>query len=281
MDSRWFQVEPMPCDHSCGFHGLGISREEAAAALLRHRGDAEVVEFVAADLVAALQTGDRKSFPREIREDEELWRALASYYAAQQGLDQGRREGRELLAEDDGGGVQAANAAVERAGGDVTEAVLALCSELKSRASSMQSSSAKTGLMQRLGRCKTQAKSMGAAIQENVLADQALRKRCAARFDEYVGWVGSDRSFWLSFVRGCGSERTGGLLDALAKVHRLTVCVWSEGPPGLSPGAVHKEPDLELVHEATFGGRVVHLWYQGDRGHFDRLVPCSGKSVVR
>lgn len=289
-DGKWFQVEALPADHSCGFHGLGITREDAAALLLRHKGDPEVQEFVAADLVAAVQTGERRTFPRKIRDDEDLWRALSAYYAAQQGLDQSRREARDCLAEDaslDAGdsacgnpsSVQAADATMEGKAGDVAETLLGLCAKLKARASAMHSGSAKTGLMHRLGRCKAQAKAMQSAALRNCDADKALRKRCSHRLNEYVSWVGTDRSFWLSFVRGCGNERTGGLLDALAKVCNLTVCIWAEKLAAhenwRTPCA--EEPELELVHEATFGGKTIHLWYQGDCGHFDRLVPYSRK----
>merc|ERR1712072_506178 len=112
-------------------------------------------------------------------------------------------------------------------------------------------------------------KSIQSASQAMRDAEEALRSHCQRQFDAYVGWVGTDESFWLSFVRGCGNERAGGLLDALAKICKLNVFIWSE--------KLGLDPELELVHEVNFGSKVVHLWYQGGRGHFDRLVPCCKK----
>lgn len=255
--------------------------------LLRNRGDPEVQEFVAADLVAALQTGERKSFPRSLQEDEELWGALTAYYAAQQGLDQSRREARDLLAEELLAPASAEVATMQELEAsescdDAAQALQVLCSQLKSRALTMQSGTAKTGLMGRLGRCTAHFKAMQGAAVASHEAEEALRRRCSSRFDAYVGWVGSDRSFWLSFVRGCGNERTGGLLDALAKVCKLTVYVWAEKLFATAERSrVFEEPELELVHKATFGARTVHLWYQGDRGHFDKLVPYEKKRGSR
>eukprot|EP00971_Amphidinium_carterae_P259204 5143700-Amphidinium_carterae.1 len=54
-DGRVFTVEKMPADHSCGFHGLGVTREEASRLLRKNRLDHEVVDFVASDLAAAVQ----------------------------------------------------------------------------------------------------------------------------------------------------------------------------------------------------------------------------------
>jgi len=283
---KFFQVECLPADHSCGFHGLGISREEAASALRKQRNDEEVQEFVAADLAAAVQTGDRKTFPREIREDEELWGALKTYYAAQQTLDQSRRQAHDLLTEEaasrgdsqtNSSSSQAAFLA-ERYGLDVSEAMQRLCCEMKARVLNEPSGPSKVKLMQRLGLCHAQVKAIETACQDNKLAQQALQRRCRARFDTYVAWVGTDRSFWLSFVRGCGNERTGGLLDALAKVRGVTVCIWAEK---LQNVGVSDEPELEMVHEASFGTKTIHLWYQGDRGHFDRLLPYKSRSSSR
>jgi hypothetical protein len=275
-DGRCFQVEPLPADHSCGFHGLGIAREEASDLLLQHQDDAEVQEFVAADLAASLQTGERKSFPRELREDQELWGALTAYYAAQQGFDQSRREARELLTDDYG--VEAVDSAVEKAGGDVAEALHLMYSKLKKE---LKSGTATTVQMRRLARCKAQAEMVRTALLESREAEQALHKRCRSRFEAYVRWVGSDRSFWLSFVRGCGNERTGGLLDALAKVRKLNVYIWADKLGASEKPQLGEEPLLELVHEALFGAKTLHLWYQGDRGHFDRLLPYSVKSTAR
>jgi hypothetical protein len=184
-----FEVEELPADHSCGFHGLGVARDDAAAALLKHRGDDEVLNFVAADLVAALQTGERKTFPQEIREDQELWGALASYYAAQQSLDESRREARELMAAENGGiagSLEVVSSGPGRPGGDVGEAMQALCAELKARIGDSPSGPAKTVLMQRLGRCHTQVKSIQAACEAMHKAEEVLQSQCRARFDAYV-----------------------------------------------------------------------------------------------
>lgn len=60
MDGDCFLVERMPADHSrllnkgftmsaggCGFHGIGVDRETAAALLLQNLDDAEVEAFIA------------------------------------------------------------------------------------------------------------------------------------------------------------------------------------------------------------------------------------------
>eukprot|EP00927_Polykrikos_kofoidii_P074632 TRINITY_DN70668_c0_g1_i1.p1 TRINITY_DN70668_c0_g1~~TRINITY_DN70668_c0_g1_i1.p1 ORF type:complete len:540 (+),score=101.81 TRINITY_DN70668_c0_g1_i1:87-1706(+) len=291
VDGRWFRVERMPADNSCGFHGVGISREEAAAALLHRRSDPKVREFVAADLCAAVQTGERHTFPEEIRNCEPLWSALDAYYAAQQTLDERRREARDLIAEE--GGVEAAKRAVAASGGDAVQAVQHLFTTLRASASGTPSGPAKLRIMQRLGRAKSQAKVLGVAIDASRDAEKELRCRCAEKCDAYVRWLGEDESFWLSFVRGCGGDRGGGLLDAIAKVQRLTVRVWSEvsatggGQASQAPSfearskAGSELPDLELVHEARYGGRAVDLWYQGDRSHFDRLVLTNVDDHVR
>jgi len=276
-----FRVERMPCDHSCGFHGLGIDRLEAARALLDKLGkDAEVKDLVAADLAAAMQTGERESFPPPIRKDALLWESLEAYYAAQQSLDEQRREALDYLSEE--GNESTAAADIAAGGGRqspeaVQLALQCLCDRLKIKVNATPSGTLKLGLMRHLGRGMTQLKEFQAKVGRSLQAAQSLKMQCHAKTDAYVHWVGSDHSFWLSFVRGCGgSDRAGGLLDALAKVFALTVRVWSETTSG--DGGVHVGkalPDLELVHEATYGGRMVNLWYQGDRGHFDRLIPSS------
>lgn len=273
-DGQLFSVEELPADHSCGFHGLGITRELAASLLYQHRGDPDVQEFVAADLAAALQTVERSTFPSEIRGDERLWNALDAYYKAQQALDDKGRQAREFMAECRGPG---------RADEDVGKALVALERELKEITVQAPSGPSKTQLMQRYGRSKTQVKEHAAAEAALSEAWQALRRLSRARIAEYISWVGSDSSFWLSFVRGCGDDKGGGLLDALAKVRGLTVRVWAETTDiaGLPGG----ERRLELVHEAAFGGRggqTVNLWFQSIRGHYDRLVPCEpGDSGAR
>merc|ERR1740121_1752446 len=275
---HWFRVEHMPADHSCGFHGLGVDRRDASRALLEKSGhDSEVQGFVAADLAAALQTGERSSFPPAIRQDAQLWAALDAYYTAQQGLDERRREALDFLSEDGAHAV-----AIVTVGRQSPEAVqLALQSfgdRLKSEVAAAPSGPHKLRLMQCLGRAKTQLKEIEAAVGRSAQAAQSLKSQCHSKADAYVQWVGSDHSFWLSFVRGCGgNDRGGGLLDALAKVFTLTVRVWSESAGSDGTDAAGKAlQDLELVHEAAYGGRVVNLWYQGDHGHFDRLVQCSG-----
>lgn len=65
----------------------------------------------------------------------------------------------------------------------------------------------------------------------------------------YVRWIGSDRSFWFSFVRATEGDAGGGLLDAVAKVAKLTVRVWGDA-----------DGRLRLLHQASFGGREVDLW---------------------
>lgn len=284
-DGQWFRVEQMPADHSCGFHGLGVDRRHAARALLERSGtDPEVQDFVAADLAAALQTGERTSFPSDIRQDDRLWAALEAYYSAQQNLDEKRREAVDVLYEDSG--ATAAAAALAAAGGHQLPeaaqfALQSICIALKNEASATPSGPDKLRLMQRLGRGKTHLNEFDMAAARSSETAQNLKVQCHAKTDAYLQWVGSDHSFWLSFVRGCGgNDRGGGLLDALAKVFELTVRVWSESSAsdcaGASSRASRSSPDLELLHEAMYGGRVVDLWYQGDRGHFDRLVQCSG-----
>lgn len=270
---QWFIVEPMPADHSCGFHGLGLCREEAAELLLRHGKDPDVQDFIAVDLVAALHTGDRDAFPADIRSDERLWGALDAYYSAQQSLDERRREARDLLGD---AGNRCGAADPRAAGSDVAAAVQSRAQELHSEASGLPAGAARSRLLQSARKFKSQAYSVALAEDASKEAESALRNLCRMRADAYVTWVGSDTSFWLSFVRGCGDDRGGGLLDALAKVCGLTVCVWAEGTTPTDSSK--SEPDLELVHEAAFGDRVVHLWFQGDRGHFDRLVPYAPPS---
>jgi len=285
---KLFRVEPLPADHSCGFHGLGINREEAAVLLRQHRADSEVHRFVSADFVAAVQTGDRASFPPDIRNDENLWTALKACYSAQQMLDERRREALDLLAE--GRSAEDADIDIAEAGGDVMQAIHALYERLRLQQASVTSigESKKLQLADRLDRCKKQAKALAEATAASTDAEQALRRRCSNRADAYVAWVGSDMTFWLSFVRGFGgNDRCGGILDALAKVRGLTVRVWTDGQSQSSKCAsvagrarvrsasepFEKETELELMHEASFGGSVVDLWYQGERGHFDRLIP--------
>ncbi|CAE8657790.1 unnamed protein product, partial [Polarella glacialis] len=134
-----FLVEYMPADHSCGFHGIGISRQEAATLLRRHRADPEIQELVASDLLAALQTGERCSFPEEIRSDQRLWDALASYYAAQQALDANRREAKDFLAEGSEAEAFEVAEALEASRGDLSEALQRLFAKLKSKAEALPS----------------------------------------------------------------------------------------------------------------------------------------------
>lgn len=266
-DGRMFRVEEMPTDHSCGFHGLGVNRHAAAKALLEHTRDVDVQNFLAADLAAAVQTNERASFPTEIGRDERLWAALDAYYHAQHSADEKRREALEVLAQD---ATPSAAAFARQAPEAAHDCLQKLCDRLRNEAvSAPPGSQERLRIMQRLGMYKTQLRDLEAASAKSYEAGQTLRGQCRGRAREYVEWVGSDSSFWLSFVRGVGGERGGGLLDALAKVFRLTVRVWAE-----DRASGRTAPDLELVHEVAYGGRQVDLWYQGERGHFDRLVPC-------
>ncbi|CAJ1346512.1 unnamed protein product, partial [Effrenium voratum] len=56
----------------------------AAALLLDNLHDAEVQEFLTRDLQAALQTGERRSFPAALRREEHLWGLLEELYSQQQ-----------------------------------------------------------------------------------------------------------------------------------------------------------------------------------------------------
>jgi len=282
-DGRVFAVEPLPADHSCGFHGLRISRQDAARLLQKNRGDSDVMEYVAADLANAVQIYERERFPPTIGNDARLWRALSSYYATQQELDAQRRQSRDLLglaasAMPHGAsrGASAA-AALAAAGGDVAEAVQCLLSAIKEEAKQTPSGPQKLQLMHRVMECKGQSKALLAAAEANTQAEVELRHLCREHFDNYVEWIGRDMSFWLSFLRGITGERVGGLLDALAKVQGLTVRVWAEAIPRGADGGRGAEAELELVHEAKYGGAEVNLWYQDQRGHFDRLVPRKSK----
>ncbi|CAE7235662.1 unnamed protein product [Symbiodinium natans] len=258
-----FLVELMPADHSCGFHGIGIDRQTAAALLHANLHDAEVKDFVASDLLAAIQTGERASFPHHLRHDSELWSRLADYYRCQEALDHRCREARSFLR--DVGASAVVQGSVERRG--LVVALQLFFNELKEKASALPSGREKILVFQLLAQCKSQEKEALAATDATAQALQRLRQQCGKQVAAYVSWVGSDATFWLSFLRGCGSsDHAGGLLDALAKVAGLTIRVWAEG---------HKAPLLCLLHEARFGSRLVNLWYKSEMGHFDRLVPCG------
>jgi len=276
-DGLVFAVEPLPADHSCGFHGLRISRQDAARLLRKNRGDSDVMEYVAADLANAVQTCERERFPPTIGNDVRLWRALSSYYATQQELDAQRRQSRDLLGVAENS-MPCAAAALAGAGGDILEAVQSVLLAIKEEAKQTPSGPHKLHLMHRVMECKGQSKELLAAAEANTQAEGELRHLCREHFDDYVEWIGKDMSFWLSFVRGIAGERVGGLLDALAKVQGLTVRVWAEAIARGADGARRAaESELELVHEAKYGGAEVNLWYQGQRGHFDRLVPLKSK----
>lgn len=275
-DGRVFDVEPLPADHSCGFHGLSISRQDAARLLRKNRGDSDVMEYVAADLANAVQICERERFPPTIGNDARLWRALSSYYATQQELDAQRRHSRDLLRASRDASTAAA---LEAAGGDILEAVQSLLVTIKEEAKQTPSGPHKLQLMHRVMDCKGQSKALLAAAEANTQAESELRYLCRTHFDDYVEWIGRDMSFWLSFVRGIAGERVGGLLDALAKAQGLTVRVWAEAAISRGDYGAHRNAasELELVHEAKYGGAEVNLWYQGQRGHFDRLVPRKSK----
>lgn len=284
-DGRMFSVDPLPADNSCGFHGLGISREEAARLLLKGRGDQQVIEWVTADLkqflATFLETGERERLPSAIGEDDKLWASIVTYFAAQNEVDEGRRKTLQLLrdvASDSAVQEEAKKnsvvaSALSVAGGDVLEALETLLSALKAEAGKMPSGPSKLRLMHRLMQCKTEAKSLTALVEANNQADKELLRHCRVHFGDYVEWMGKDSSFWLSFLRNVSGESTGGLLDALAKVTRLTVRVWSE--VRMQNGAGSGLPDLELVHEARHGGKEIDLFFQQNRNHYDRLLPCK------
>jgi len=268
-DGRIFTVEKMPADHSCGFHGLGVTREEASRLLRKNRLDHEVVDFVASDLAAAVLAGDRATFPPAIQGDTKLWDTLQAYYSAQQDVDSRRRKAKGLL-ESDSSVPSSTLEMVQRSSS--SDDVSALLQALDTEANRCKSISSSKQAAQKAVSLQDEAQALNEARAANVQAEEALRRMCRRQYDAYVEWIGSDMSFWLSFVRGLGSERTGGLLDALAKVCRLTVRVWCESRS--RSGA-----DLELVHEVPFGGREVDLWYQSKRGHFDRLVQHSASKL--
>ncbi|CAJ1423787.1 unnamed protein product [Effrenium voratum] len=256
-----FLVERMPADHSCGFHGLGVDRQTAAALLLDNLHDAEVQEFLTRDLQAALQTGERRSFPAALRREEHLWGLLEELYSQQQALDHKRREAKALMAD-----VGASPAVQAQARQGMAAAMRGFFNELKEKAA--KQSGSKLTTLQLMAQCKSQERELQRLEAAAAEAQQNLRSGCRAHLRAYVSWVGSDFSFWLSFLRPGGGDRGGGLLDAIAKVAGLTVRVWAEDA----------QRSLALLHTARFGGREVDLWYQGDLGHFDRLVPFKGEA---
>lgn len=264
MDGRCFLVEPMPADHSCGFHGIGVDRRTAAALLLANLEDAELQEFLARDLLAALQTSSRNAFPPQLREAKELWEMLKKFYQEQEALDQQRREAREFMLD---AGASSAVQAQSLSENGVEMAIKSFYQELKMKVK--QTSTSKLFTLQLLAQCKAQERELQAAQQRSMEAAQMLRELCKQHVALYVTWVGSDTTFWLSFIRATEGDPGGGLLDAVAKVARLTVRVWGEDRGRLS-----------LLHSAAFGGRDgrdVDLWYR-DLNHYDRLVPCPADS---
>lgn len=264
VDGRCFLVEPMPADHSCGFHGIGVDRRTAAALLLANLEDAELQEFLARDLLAALQTSSRNAFPPQLREAKELWEMLKKFYQEQEALDQQRREAREFMLD---AGASSAVQAQSLSENGVEMAIKSFYQELKMKVK--QTSTSKLFTLQLLAQCKAQERELQAAQQRSMEAAQMLRELCKQHVALYVTWVGSDTTFWLSFIRATEGDPGGGLLDAVAKVARLSVRVWGE-----------ERGRLSLLHSAAFGGRDgrdVDLWYR-DLNHYDRLVPCPGDS---
>jgi len=255
-DGRCFMVECMPADHSCGFHGIGVERQTAAALLMANLQDPQVEEFLGRDLLAALQTSSQRSFPPKLREIHELWEMLQQFYQQQEALDKQRREVKEFMMD---AGASSAVQALASQGIEV--AIKGFFLELKEK---VKQTTSKLFLLQLLASCKAQERELQAANERSKEALQALRDLCKKHVAAYVAWVGSDSTFWLSFIRGAEGDSGGGLLDAVAKVACLTVRVWGEGPSGR----------LTLLHMAPFGGRDVDLWYR-DLNHYDRLVPCS------
>lgn len=260
MDGRCFTVEPMPADHSCGFHGIGVDRRTAAALLLANLEDVEVQEFLARDLLAALQTSSRSAFPPKLRESKELWEMLKKFYQEQEALDHQRREAREFML--DAGASSAVQA--QSAEDGVEMAITSFYQELKMKVK--QTSTSKLFTLQLLAQCKAQERELQVVQQRSMEAAQMLRELCKQHVALYVTWVGSDSTFWLSFIRATEGDPGGGLLDAVAKVARLTVRVWGD-----------QRGRLTLLHSAAFGGRDVDLWYR-DLNHYDRLVPCPADS---
>lgn len=260
MDGRCFMVEPMPADHSCGFHGIGVDRRTAASLLLANLEDVEVQEFLARDLLAALQTSSRNAFPPKLREAKELWEMLKKFYQEQEALDHQRREAREFMLD---AGASSAVQAQSLAEDGVERAIKSFYQELKMKVK--QTSTSKLFTLQLLAQCKAQERELQVAQQRSMEAVQMLRELCKQHVALYVTWVGSDTTFWLSFIRATEGDPGGGLLDAVAKVACLTVRVWGED--------LKRQGRLTLLHSAAFGGRDVDLWYR-DLNHYDRLVPC-------
>ncbi|OLP96536.1 hypothetical protein AK812_SmicGene21229 [Symbiodinium microadriaticum] len=248
----------MPADHSCGFHGIGIDRRTAAALLLQSLGDPEVKDFLASDLLAAIQTGERSSFPRELRHDTDLWTHLADYYRWQEALDHRRREATSFL--QDVGASAVVQGAVERLG--LVEALRLFFNELKDKAASLPSGREKLLAFQLLAQCKSQEKEAAATAAATAQALERLRQQCVRCISAPGMSHGSEVTTPSGFRFFVVAEA-----QSILAVAGLTIRVWAEG---------HQAPLLSLLHEARFGSRLVNLWYQSELGHFDRLVPCTG-----
>ncbi|CAK9007844.1 unnamed protein product [Durusdinium trenchii] len=223
VDGRCFLVECMPADHSCGFHGIGVDRETASSLLFANLHDPEVEEFLARDLLAALQTGNRSSFPVQLRERPELWEMLDKVYDKQKALDHQRREAKAFIR--DAGASSPVQVQAEES---VETAIRSCFQELKAKVR-QQPSSLKLFTLQLLAQCKSHERDVDHANEASKKALREVLEVCKKHVAAYVAWVRSDSTFWLSFLRAPEGDRGGGLLDAVAKVACLTVRVWGEG----------------------------------------------------
>ncbi|CAK9007846.1 unnamed protein product [Durusdinium trenchii] len=253
VDGRCFLVECMPADHSCGFHGIGVDRETASSLLFANLHDPEVEEFLARDLLAALQTGNRSSFPVQLRERPELWEMLDKVYDKQKALDHQRREAKAFIR--DAGASSPVQVQAEES---VETAIRSCFQELKAKVR-QQPSSLKLFTLQLLAQCKSHERDVDHA-------NEASKKGSASdqRPTPEPRSLGLARSLG-GMQEACGSVRCLGqkrfhLLAFLSPSTRRRPWRGSLGCCGQG----------RLPHCPGLGRRYKDL------SHFDRLVPIDG-----
>jgi ankyrin repeat protein len=236
----------MPMDGDCGYHSLGIPREQAARQLLAEANNTEIRAMLATEIEDHLMSHD---IPDDMLEDG----AAADLFNKYQCYLQARRALENLVY--DLKFNYAANRRVE---------FMPLTAD------------------QLVGRIEGQAKlTLQRQISSVREARIDIRNSCNTKpvFESYVRHYVAVPNNWLSFS-GDQDSATQSSLDAIAKLNNLNVVVW-----GLSDNLdkqnnlIDNTRKLKILHRYNAGpsARTVNLSFRGN--HFNQLNTVAGLQI--
>jgi uncharacterized protein with HEPN domain len=238
-----FTERPLPADNNCGFHGIGISREDAVNQLLYHSSNAFIRSLVAPDIFAAFQSEfmalDSLDLPENYR--NHIHELAQARYDAQLKIDTCLRAINDILEPSIGYRM------------NLIQILTAIAKDL------LYSTQVRNEYRENL-------RYLAISISTSYRNEQSLEAQLSTfseNEDVYRSFVENYRNptQWLSYVRGAT-----GVLDALAFINNLSIYVWTPNPSNRT--------QLHLTHRTARrpNPNTIHLIHRDGLTHFNRLM---------